>query len=68
MGETIEGHVEERHDDLGFITATLIDSSGWSYYAEIDINRFSALDQPLLQPGVLFLITEPGPELKVRRK
>ena len=65
----IEGVILERFDDegTGYVSATLIDSGGWDYYAEIDIDRFEDSDQSLLEPGTLFTISA-GSELKVRRK
>jgi hypothetical protein len=62
---TIEGHIDEVHG--GIVYATLVDHSGWSYYAEIDLDRFADVDQPHCAPGVTFTIKDPGPELKLRR-
>jgi len=65
----IEGVILERFDDegTGYVSATLLDSGNYSYYAEIDLDRFADTDQPLCVPGTLFTISA-GSELKVRRK
>lgn len=59
----IEGVVTERFDD--YISATLIDSGNYSYYAEIDLDRFAEVDQPHCEPGALFTISADS-ELKLR--
>ena len=66
----IEGCVDERRtaDGEEIVACTLIDESGWTYYAEIDVDRFPEADQPLLEPGVLFTIREPGPEVRIDRR
>lgn len=62
----IEGRIDEVRD--GLVIATLVDPGGWAYYAEIDIDRFSDVDQPHVQPGTLFTVRDPGPVLKVHHK
>jgi len=62
----IGGRIDDIQD--GLVIATLVDHSGWSYYAEIDLDRFADIDQPHCVPGALFHIKNPGPELKLRRK
>jgi len=65
----IEGVILERFDDegTGYVSATLLDSGNYSYYAEIDLDRFEQIDQAHCIPGALFTISA-GSELKVRRK
>ena len=64
--QSIEGVILERFDS--HVSVTLIDAGGWDYWAEIDLDRFADTDQPHCVPGALFIISEPGPELKLLRK
>lgn len=66
MKTIIEGVVLERFDS--HISATLTDAGGRPYPAEIDIDRFADVDQPNCQPGALFIISDPGPELRLLRR
>ena len=59
----IEGCVDDVRD--GIVYAQLIDGNNDAYCAEIDLDRFDDSDQPHCVPGALFLIKEPGPEIRL---
>ena len=62
----IQGSIDDVRD--GIVCATLVDASGWSYYAEIDLDRFSDADQPGCTIGARFTISEPGPVLRMVKR
>lgn len=61
----IEGRILERRDS--YVTATMTNRNGKQFYAEIDLDRFADSDRPDCQPGTLFIVDHPRPDLKLRR-